>query len=430
MLSPLDDRYSAYIHGLSRLLSNEAYTLRRTNIEMKYLSDVSKILDQPVTIAPELMELDSTHYERIKEFEKETNHDVKAIEYFLREHLRKGDSGFDADNLIHIGLTSQDVNSISFSYGFKLATDLLLSHCKCMVDSIRNLRERCDGITCIARTHGEPATPMKFVDFFDMCISDIETCMEDIKHTKITAKMGGAVGNNIEIKFTRGDIDWEKFNTEFVESYGLVRSKHTSQIDSYLSICKVLSTFKLILARVKDYGKNIKRYIQLRYLDQQVVETEVGSSVMPQKVNPIRVENSLGHVSLATHGIDAYTDDLMESEFQRDLKDSCMLRYMGDLYGKIALVFVYVKKETDKLNPNKVTISHDCENRYETLMGIVQTYLRYIGFERPYETVKKHFRGRSMVTQEEFYEFIRSLDIDEKHKKYLCTLTVENCLEI
>jgi len=431
MLSPLDDRYKEKVVKLLDCFSGFAYTQQRVVVEIKYLQDLCKVFKHPIDIHINAFTITDDDYRKIIEIESVTNHDIKAIEYFLRDHLKKYVLNFDKPYLIHFGLTSQDVNSVAFSYNFKKGTSLMFEELENLINEVDLLSEKCNEIVMMSRTHGQPATPIKLTDYFDFYVGRMSTigCYLVYDNSKVTAKCGGAVGNLAAHKYVCPKINWNKFMNEFVSKFDLMCNEHTTQIDSYDSIARVLSDLLQMCVIVKDYIENTWNYIKDNYFCQSVNVTETGSSVMPHKVNPINFENALGNISLAIGMLEAYIRDLPLSRYQRDLKDSTMLRSIGEVYGKIYLALINTTQGTIKLHPNKQIIQDDLENHAEVIMEPIQTYLRFLGFDDAYEQAKIFSRGShklDLITIRE--KFIKTLNINETHKEKLLKLTTLNYL--
>lgn len=432
MLSPLDDRYADKVRDLTNCFSGFSYTKERVKVEIKYLVNLCSLFNCSIHVSDDIFEITEKDYNRINEIEKSTNHDVKAIEYFLREHLRKHIPTFCKDNLIHFGLTSQDVNSIAFSVNFKKGSLIIFESLTQLWVKTTALNSLCKDIVMLSRTHGQPATPIKINAWLVFYIQRFLKIRDKLKSSvsKLTAKCGGAVGNLAAHKCVRPDIDWDKFMDQFVESFDLVRNEHTTQIDSYDSITEVLSDMLRMLIIVKDYTENIWNYIKDGYLKQMPCYNHTGSSTMPHKVNPINFENALGNISLATGMLEAYIRDLPLSRYQRDLKDSTMLRSIGEVFGKINLVLVNVTEGTYKIQPNKKLIEEELNDHAEIIMEPIQTYLRYIGILDAYELAKDFSRGRGKLDLETIQnEFINKLEIDRYHKEKLLSITPSNYVQ-
>ena len=347
-LSPLDGRYSEYVTELKSYFSEFSYVKQRVVVELKYLQKLCGMIDVDIELYDAHMEFTHKDFARIKEIEKITRHDTKAIEYFLREHIGKIFPGKNYDHLIHIGITSQDVNSVAYSHNLQAATKCITRVTENTVKCIKKLKSR-SPYNILARTHAQPAVPIKFSSFLDYHISRISKWCRDLACHKFTAKFGGAVGNHAELKVAYPAIDWDKFSDEFVTDFNLVRTTFTSQIDSYDSISNCASITIGLLTSLLDFITNIEVYISMDYFTMEVNPTETGSSVMPQKVNPVELENALGHIHLGINLASAYVKDLPRSLLQRDLKDSSMLRYMGTLYGMIMIAMKYTTNGINKL---------------------------------------------------------------------------------
>jgi adenylosuccinate lyase len=370
-LSPLDGRYSDYVAELKPYFSEFSYIKQRVIVELKYLSKLCGEIGVDIDLPKNYIEFTHKDFTRIKEIEKITRHDVKAIEYFLREYLNKICPKQNYNHLIHIGLTSQDINSVAYSYNLQFATKCLVTSIEHTIQCIKKLKSR-SPYNILARTHAQPAVPIKFTSFLDYHISRLSKWCYELDHHIFTAKFGGTIGNHMDLKIAYPFIDWDKFSDEFVSEFNLTRTTFTSQIDSYDSISMCVNILTGLLTVLVDFITNIEVYISMDYF------TRVNSS---QKINPIELENALGHIHLAINMAGAYTKDLPRSLLQRDLKDSSMLRYMGILYGMIMIAMKYTTNGIDKLVLNKEKTRHELEGRYDIVISRVRTFLRSRGVE-------------------------------------------------
>ena len=395
-LSPLDGRYSEYVVELKPYFSEFSYIKQRVIVELKYLEKLCNVIDVDIKLPENYIEFTHKDFSRIKDIEKITKHDVKAIEYFLREYLSKVCATQNYDHLIHIGLTSQDINSVAYSYNLQFATKCITSTIEQTIQCIKKLKLRSPH-NILARTHAQPAVPMKFSSFLEYHISRLSKWCYELEHHKFTAKFGGAVGNHMDLKISYPFVDWDKFSDEFVSEFDLTRTTFTSQIDSYDSISVCASILVGVLTALSDFITNIEVYISMDYFTMEINSTETGSSVMPQKVNPIELENALGHIHLAINMAGAYIKDLPRSLLQRDLKDSSMLRYMGMLYGMVMIAMKYTTNGINKLALNKEKVKQELEGRYEIVTSRVQTFLRSRGVKDSYEKLKDISRGKKVT---------------------------------
>ena len=413
-VTPIDGRYQDKTKFLSEYFSEAAYITRRLEVELKYLKELSNILGRNIEI-PEY----KINLEEIKEIEKVTKHDVKAIEYYIRKNIVDS-------NLVHFGLTSNDINSVAFTLNFRDGLSKVSEYYEILRNNVKGLIEKSVGIPMLGRTHGQPAVPTtlekELLVYYER--------LKSFEKRKLSTKFGGAIGNFNALYFVRQDIDWIKFADNFIESLNLKRQRYTTQIEHYDEIAEVLNEIKQKRVIIKSLIDNIWLYISLGYFSQITINSEVGSSTMPQKVNPIHFENALGNFELLVGMIEAITRSLPISRYQRDIKDSTILRNIGVVFSYFYLMLDSTIEGLNRIRPNKDVIINDLNSHPEVIMEGIQTYLRYIDYLNAYEICKDFSRGEE-VTIEKIHNFIDTkLKISDLDKEKLKSLTPLNYVGI
>ena len=424
MISPLDDRYYDDVKCLVKYFGDDAYTIQRINVEIRHFIEMSRILKLDINYTDiNFRPINSNDIEKIKNYEKITNHDVKAIEYFLRDYLKEHIVDYKYDHLIHIGLTSQDINSVAFSCNLKNGSFEIVKIINNLLEVVKKLKMKCVDIKMVARTHGQPAIEMNMDNMIQYYYERINKQLTRIIVSifDITAKFGGAVGNHNALKFILPAVDWNEYSDNIVKIFGLIRNKYTTQIDSYDSYCNLLNDFKQLSIIIKDMNLNLWNYIKDKYFIQTVIKTETGSSTMPQKINPIDFENSLGQIEMFIGMVESITRSLSYSNYQRDIKDSTILRSFGETLGKFVIALKKTIKGISKLEPNKEFILEELNNHPEILMENIQTYLRFKGIDNAYEIIKEFSRGNN-ISKENIKKYIVNLDINIDKNELLSLL--------
>ncbi len=433
-ISPIDGRYSSKTENLSNFFSEKALIRYRVLVEIEYFISLTEVE------IPGLSNWKSSDnklikniYEKfsdddaieIKKIEKTTNHDVKAVEYFLKEKFN--DLGFENySEYIHFGLTSQDVNNTAIPLSIK---DFLPYYYLIIEDLINELSikvKEYSGIAMLARTHGQPASPTRLGKEINVFKSRIIEQFNIIKTIPISCKFGGATGNMNAHKVAFPKIDWVNFSNNFAKKLNLKLSYPTTQIEHYDNLARLFDNFKRINTIILDLNKDLWQYISMDYFQQKIIKNEVGSSAMPHKVNPIDFENSEGNISYANAIFEFLSSKLPVSRLQRDLTDSTVLRNVGV---PISHTIVGVKstiKGLNKLVVNKQKISEDLEKNWIVISEAIQTILRREGVDKPYELLKDLTRNNVKIDQKVFIDFISKLDISENVKKELLSITPFN----
>ena len=433
-ISPIDGRYSSKTENLSNFFSEKALIKYRVLVEIEYFISLTEVE------IPGLSNWKSSDnklikniYEKfsdddaieIKKIEKTTNHDVKAVEYFLKEKFN--DLGFeDYSEYIHFGLTSQDVNNTAIPLSIK---DFLPSYYLIIEDLINELSikvKEYSGIAMLARTHGQPASPTRLGKEINVFKSRIIEQFNVIKTIPISCKFGGATGNMNAHKVSFPKIDWVNFSNNFAKKLNLKLSYPTTQIEHYDNLARLFDNFKRINTIILDLNKDLWQYISMDYFQQKIIKNEVGSSAMPHKVNPIDFENSEGNISYANAIFEFLSSKLPVSRLQRDLTDSTVLRNVGVPISHTIIGIKSTIKGLNKLVVNKQKITEDLEKNWIVISEAIQTILRREGVDKPYELLKDLTRNNAKIDEKVFIDFISQLDISENIKKELISITPFN----
>ena len=433
-ISPIDGRYSSKTENLSNFFSEKALIKYRVLVEIEYFISLTEVE------IPGLSNWKSSDnklikniYEKfsdddaieIKKIEKTTNHDVKAVEYFIKEKFN--DLGFeDYSEYIHFGLTSQDVNNTAIPLSIK---DFLPSYFLIIEDLINELSikvKEYSGIAMLARTHGQPASPTRLGKEINVFKTRIIEQFNVIKTIPISCKFGGATGNMNAHKVAFPKIDWVNFSNNFAKKLNLKLSYPTTQIEHYDNLARLFDNFKRINTIILDLNKDLWQYISMDYFQQKIIKNEVGSSAMPHKVNPIDFENSEGNISYANAIFEFLSSKLPVSRLQRDLTDSTVLRNVGVPISHTIIGIKSTIKGLNKLVVNKQKITEDLEKNWIVISEAIQTILRREGVDKPYELLKDLTRNNAKIDQKVFIDFISQLDISENVKKELLSITPFN----
>jgi len=435
-ISPIDGRYRSKTKVLSNYFSEEALIKYRVQIEIEYFISLCKLpLPQLSKFNHSLFEDLQSIYKQfttddaleIKEIEKKTNHDVKAVEYFIRQEFDKLDlQGYK--EFIHFGLTSQDINNTAIPLSIKEAIKkVYLPELEDVLTKMSLLSEEFKDIPILARTHGQPASPSRLGKEFMVFIERIENQKVSLLQIPHAAKFGGATGNFNAHHVAYPNIDWKSFSKKLVEqNFGLKYSFPTTQVEHYDSFAALCDSLRRINTILIDFNRDIWSYISMNYFKQKIKDGEVGSSAMPHKVNPIDFENSEGNLGLANATFSFFSDKLPISRLQRDLTDSTVLRNIGVPLGHTIIALKSTLKGLSKLLVNKNKIHADLENNWAVVAEAIQTILRREGYPNPYKALKDLTRTNMKITKLSMLNFIENLDIDDSLKKELKTITPFN----
>lgn len=432
-ISPIDGRYRNKTEELANYFSEYALIKYRVLVEIEYFIALCELplpqlknIDKAVfgklkDIVTGFSESDAT---RIKDTEKITNHDVKAVEYFIKEEFDK--LGLqEYKEFIHFGLTSQDINNTSIPLSIKDAlNDVYYPMLEELIAKLKNQANEWANIAMLAKTHGQPASPTRLGKEIMVFVSRLEGQLQLLKSIPLSAKFGGATGNYNAHNVAYPSYDWKAFGNKFVsEKLGLVREEWTTQISNYDNLAAIFDALKRIDTIMIDLNRDFWQYISMEYFKQKIKEGEIGSSAMPHKVNPIDFENAEGNLGIANAILEHLSSKLPISRLQRDLTDSTVLRNVGVPMGHIIIAIQSTQKGLDKLLLNKDALYNDLENCWAVVAEGIQTILRREGYPKPYEALKALTRTNSTITAESIAEFIDGLNVSETVKNELRKIT-------
>ena len=435
-ISPIDGRYYNKTEVLSDYFSEKALIFYRLKVEIEYFISLCNLG------IPQLKNFDHTKFDElrkiyvnfsnedaieVKRIEKITNHDVKAVEYFIKDKFETLNIG-EFKEFIHFGLTSQDINNSAIPLSIKDFIDnVYMPKIKEVLSAIDDKCEELKDVTIIARTHGQAASPTKLGKEFKVFWTRINEQIKSLKNIPNSAKFSGAVGNFNAHKVAYPEIDWKKFGKNFIENeLGLNYSFPTTQIEHYDSFAALCDNCRRINNILLDMCVDIWTYISHDYFKQKIIKDEVGSSAMPHKVNPIDFENSEGNLGLANSTFDFFSNKLTKSRLQRDLTDSTVLRNIGVPFGHTLISFESILKGLKKIYVNEVAINNDIEDNWIVVSEAIQTILRREGFSNPYEILKELTRDNNKINKLTLHKFIDTLNIDDKVKVDLKQITPHN----
>lgn len=424
-LSPLDGRYANEVSPLRDFFSEFAFLHTRAMVELEFLSALAKtgvipaeaLLDYPL----ELQDFTEADARKIQEYEKITRHDVKAIEYFLREKLPP-----ELHPYIHFGLTSEDVNNIAQAIALRDSRDeVLLPALDNLIASLRDFAKKYRALPFLARTHGQPAVPTTLGKEIAVYLARLLKSREEIANHKFEAKLTGAVGNFNSWQAVAPDINWIAFSKEFITSLRLEPNLITTQILPYDNWIRYFDSIKLTTSILVDYTQDIWRYISDGMLKQKAVGEEVGSSTMPQKINPIDFENAEGNLGIANALLTHYGQKLLISRLQRDLSDSTVRRTFGVVFGHTLLAWNNITRGMSRVEADEENIKQELNEHWEVISEGAQVILRATGQSNAYESLKTQTRGR--IFDEDTYRlWVESLDIAEETRTRLLALSPES----
>jgi adenylosuccinate lyase len=438
-LSPLDGRYEKETSALQDFFSEFTYLRSRARLELDFLSALSKIGICP----PPNLSLDAFSDEdalKIQAYEKTTRHDVKAIEYYLRDKFMESDSnlsdtqrqaaGLQITPYIHIGLTSEDINNIAQAIALKDSRDqVLLPLIDNLISSLRDFAKKHRALPMLARTHGQPAVPTTLGKEIAVYIARLKTCRAEIADHKFEAKLTGAVGNFNALHAAFPNIDWLSFSQDFITSLGLEPNLVTTQILPYDNWLRYFDALRLTNSILLGYAHDLWRYISDGVLKQKVVEGEIGSSTMPQKVNPIDFENAEGNLGIANALLTHYGQKLSVSRLQRDLSDSTVRRTFGVALGHTLLAWNNITRGMSRVDADEERIRQELNAHWEVVSEGAQTILRAAGRSEAYESLKSQTRGRIMDSSS-YRRWVEAIDVDEETRGRLMSLSPEKYLGV
>lgn len=435
-ISPIDGRYRNKTEELASYFSEYALIRYRVLVEVEYFIALCDIplknlasVDKNIygSLRKIYQEFTTDDAQRIKDIEKVTNHDVKAVEYFLKEK-------FDALNLqaykefIHFGLTSQDINNTSVPLSIKEALkNVIIPQVEALIADLASKAEEWKNVAMLAKTHGQPASPTRLGKEIMVFVSRLQTQLDQLKGLPCSAKFGGATGNFNAHHVAFPERDWKAFGNHFVNDIlGLQREQWTTQISNYDNLGAIFDCLKRINTIMIDMNRDFWMYISMEYFKQKIKAGEVGSSAMPHKVNPIDYENAEGNLGIANAILEHLSSKLPVSRLQRDLTDSTVLRNVGVPFGHMVIAIQSTLKGLGKLILNEKALYEDLDNCWAVVAEGIQTILRREGYPNPYETLKALTRTNSTITADSIHEFIETLNVDESVKAELRAITPHN----
>ena len=433
-VSPVDGRYGSRTVSLRNIFSEYGLIRNRVHVEVRWLQRLSKhpLINEVPPFSAEASELlnqlaenfQLEHAERVKEFERTTNHDVKAVEYLLKEQAQKLPELAKVSEFIHFACTSEDINNLSHALMLREGRDqVLLPLMRQLTDSIRKLAHELADVPMLSRTHGQPASPTTLGKEMANVVYRLERQIKQVENIELLGKINGAVGNyNAHLSAYPG-IDWETNAREFIENdLGLTFNPYTTQIEPHDYIAELFDAIARFNTILLDFDRDVWGYISLGYFKQKTVAGEIGSSTMPHKVNPIDFENSEGNLGIANAIFQHLASKLPVSRWQRDLTESTVLRNLGVGFAHSVIAYEASLKGIGKLEMNAAPLASDLDNCWEVLAEPVQTVMRRYGIENPYEKLKDLTRGKG-ITAQALQEFIATLDMPEAAKEELRQLT-------
>ena len=432
-LSPLDGRYASKVESLRPIFSEFGLMHRRVHVEVEWLLALANApeIAELAPFAPAQVaalrriaaEFDQADGERIKTIEATTNHDVKAVEYFIKEQMAGDRELASAREFVHFACTSEDINNLSYALMLRDArAEVLLPQLSAVMARLRELAHSNADVAMLARTHGQTASPTTLGKEVANVIARLERQHRQFVAVEIPGKINGAVGNFNAHTVAYPHMDWPAFAQRFVRSLGLEYNAYTTQIDPHDGIAEYCDVLRRINTILLDLARDIWGYVSLGYFKQTLQAGEVGSSTMPHKVNPIDFENAEGNLGLASALLGHFAEKLPISRWQRDLTDSTVLRALGVAFGHTLVAFVSLEKGLDKLTVNVERIADDLEQSWEVLAEAIQTVMRRHSLPEPYERLKALTRGQG-ITRESIRAFIQALELPEDARQRLLALT-------
>lgn len=436
-ISPIDGRYRGKTEALAEYFSEYALIKYRVRVEIEYFITLCELpLPQLASFDHALfarlrqiyLSFSEADAQRVKDIEMITNHDVKAVEYFIKEEFDKI-GGLDAyKEFIHFGLTSQDINNTSVPLSVKDAlNEVFCPQVEEVIDQLQQYADEWRDVPMLAKTHGQPASPTRLGKEIMVFVYRLQEQLATLRACKLTAKFGGATGNYNAHHVAYPDYDWKSFGNRFVsEKLGLEREQYTTQISNYDHLASVFDAMRRINTILIDLDRDVWMYISMEYFKQKIKAGEVGSSAMPHKVNPIDFENSEGNLGIANAVLQFLAQKLPVSRLQRDLTDSTVLRNIGVPMGHSVIAFQSTLKGLRKLILNEERIEADLANTWAVVAEAIQTILRREGYPHPYEALKALTRTNQKMTEQTIHEFIGQLNVSGSVKAELMAITPLN----
>lgn len=435
-VSPIDGRYAEKTSELRSIFSEFGLLKYRVQVEVRWLQKLASTasIEQVPAFSAEANALldnivatfDASHAGRIKEIERTTNHDVKAVEYFLKEQVADNAELNAVNEFIHFACTSEDINNMSHALMLKEARDsIILPYSDKLISELKRLAKEYQNIPMMARTHGQPASPTTMGKEMANVAYRLERQRNQIANVAVLGKVNGAVGNYNAHLSAYPSLDWAQFAEEFVSSLGVTLNPFTTQIEPHDYIAELFDAIARFNTILIDFNRDVWGYIALGHFKQRTIAGEIGSSTMPHKVNPIDFENSEGNLGLANALFGHLATKLPVSRWQRDLTDSTVLRNLGVGVGYAIIAYQATLKGISKLQVNEQSLLDELDNNWELLAEPIQTVMRRYGIEKPYEKLKELTRGKK-VNQQIMAEFIDGLELPNEAKTQLKALTPSN----
>ena len=431
-ISPLDGRYHKSVENLRAITSEFGLIKYRVIVEIKWFIHLSK--NKKIKELPELTIKENTYLtdlidnfnlsdaKRIKLIESRTNHDVKAVEYFLKEKFKKFKNLEKHSEFIHFGCTSEDINNLSYGLMIKDASEITQASIQRIEKKIQSLAKKYSKFSMLSRTHGQNASPTTMGKEFANFYHRLNKVSKEIKHHKMTGKINGAVGNYNAHHIAYPDLNWEKIAIDFIKTLKLDFTSHTTQVEPKDSIALLLGDYVKLNNVLIDLSRDIWGYISLGYFKQKLKDGEVGSSTMPHKVNPIDFENAEGNLGMANANLTHISNTVTISRWQRDLTDSTIMRNVGTCFGYMNIALNSLEKGFNKLEINKAKLQEDLDESWEVLTEAIQTIIRKNNIPDGYELMKDLSRGKN-ITQIDLIEFINNMNVPSEEKERLLKLT-------
>jgi adenylosuccinate lyase len=428
-ISPVDGRYRNQTGSLAPYFSEEALIRYRIRVEIEYFISLCELpLPQLKSVKKQVfpalrdiyIKFNSAAARKVKEIEKVTNHDVKAVEYYIKDQMKK--LGLEKElEFVHFGLTSQDINNTAVPLSVKESLEAVMyPQLEKVISLLKSFSKEWASVPMLARTHGQPASPTRLGKEIGVFVERIEEQYSQLIKIPFSSKFGGATGNFNAHKVAYPKISWKKFANDFVnKKLELKRSQLTTQIEHYDNLASLFDCLKRINTILLDLNRDMWTYISMDYFKQKIKEGEVGSSAMPHKVNPIDFENSEGNIGLANAMFEHLSAKLPVSRLQRDLTDSTVLRNIGMPFAYSLIAWNSLLKGLNKIILNKAALDADLENNWAVVAEALQTILRREGYPKPYEALKGLTRKNEKITKKTIHEFIDGLDIDNEVKAEL-----------
>ncbi len=431
-VSPVDGRYGRKTQLLRPVFSEYGLIYHRVLVEVRWLQALSKLQQIPEvppfsSEASQLLEniidqFSEQDAQRIKDIEKTTNHDVKAVEYFLKEKISNNAELMAVNEFIHFACTSEDINNLSHALMLKAGREIVTNQYQAIAELIENMALENAEVSILCRTHGQPASPSTLGKEMANVAYRLRRQIKQISDVEVLGKINGAVGNYNAHYSAYPDIDWQGFAQTFVESLSITFNPYTIQIEPHDYIAELFDASVRLNTILIDFARDIWSYISIGYFKQKTIAGEVGSSTMPHKVNPIDFENAEGNLGIANAIMTHLAQKLPISRWQRDLTDSTVLRNLGVGFGHVIIALDSLQRGISKLEVNEAVIAKDLDQNWEVLAEPIQTVMRRYGIEKPYEKLKELTRGQR-VNQQIMQEFVARLDIPNQAKQLLMQMT-------